>query len=892
LKYPKALTLTLVLCISSLLFINQSYSQPISGDWVVAGNEVVQNSTITLNGNLIIKSGGNLSLDNVTLLVNSGFVSQYKILAEPNSILSIYNSKISSTNPRYGPVFSLTGTNLVMKGNLLNLTTGNNPIAACSSKGGCFIIAGSDNCVIENNLFSIDAGTGAFESGIILQNCQNAIIKNNTITPKGRVSVDVAIEGSNNTTVTQNNMALSNIVLQGSWNTLIRNNTFGVRPAASPAGGLVITFGCGNNIIEDNSFVADYEYGEPCTAFRFVGSKFPNLFMNNIIRGGKDPAGNLFGFKTGGMISQCNNFVIANNSFIDFPKSADFPEQVTNMMGWPNEVLQIYRSDRNQIINNYIDSTNSGIIMFGSSNNIVNGNQVIDSGQGIGLFYSSNNNVVKNNVLDSNIVNVICSDSQNNTLQLNSFLNSKYQAYNINGTNKWAQNYWSNYFGSNRGDGVGADPYYIPYNGIDNEPLITKPLFTPETVPTLETAPYENVLAQENQINYFPSIQKNTTIANQEIVLNSNIDISPGASLTLENVTIIAAPSKTQPFYAIGVRSGSSLYIYNSKVLAGEKGPAVAFFADYASQFIMKNCELYNCGSTFTQEGAAVAITNTNNIRIENNKFSGTKMPLSIFASSNISILNNTISGSLFGVLMSNCRDSVFAENKLSNIVHSSIYTDYSTNSVIANNTFSGVWGYLGWDSSESNTIVNNKVVDYYSAFPGRLKVDPAIITPSLEASFTCSSTQLLINQAVAFDASSSTPGSGQIISYQWNLGDNTAATGPTISHSYSSLGNYIVSLNVTNSAGIWYITSKALTVQTQISPTPTSTLSHTSTSPALPTQTSLPPETTFGQLLSNSQVAFIVVFIIAFITGATVFWVRRRVNKKNMFAACIDNSR
>jgi hypothetical protein len=101
----------------------------------------------------------------------------------------------------------------------------------------------------------------------------------------------------------------------------------------------------------------------------------------------------------------------------------------------------------------------------------------------------------------------------------------------------------------------------------------------------MKTVPYENAWAQEEIYNFFPPIQKNTVISNQEIVLNNNIDISPGVSLTLENVTIIAAPSK-MPFYIIGAKSGASLSIYNSKVLAGEKGPAVAFHGDYASQFV------------------------------------------------------------------------------------------------------------------------------------------------------------------------------------------------------------------------------------------------------------------------------------------------------------------
>ncbi|MEM1564180.1 MAG: PKD domain-containing protein, partial [Candidatus Bathyarchaeia archaeon] len=67
--------------------------------------------------------------------------------------------------------------------------------------------------------------------------------------------------------------------------------------------------------------------------------------------------------------------------------------------------------------------------------------------------------------------------------------------------------------------------------------------------------------------------------------------------------------------------------------------------------------------------------------------------------------------------------------------------------------------------------------------------------------------------QIVTFDASPSVPGSGIIIRHKWSFGDGTYAVGKIVTHTYSSPGVYMVTLNVTNSKGLWSIIQKQIEV-------------------------------------------------------------------------------
>jgi len=69
------------------------------------------------------------------------------------------------------------------------------------------------------------------------------------------------------------------------------------------------------------------------------------------------------------------------------------------------------------------------------------------------------------------------------------------------------------------------------------------------------------------------------------------------------------------------------------------------------------------------------------------------------------------------------------------------------------------------------------------------------------------------VGQTVTFDASTSIPGSGIIIRHKWSFGDGTYAIGKIVTHSYASPGVYTVTLNVTNSKGLWDIEQKQIQV-------------------------------------------------------------------------------
>ena len=64
------------------------------GDWVITGTEIKENENIILTGNMIVESGGNLTLINCTLLINCSYDGEWQIRVEDDGILNVLRGTI------------------------------------------------------------------------------------------------------------------------------------------------------------------------------------------------------------------------------------------------------------------------------------------------------------------------------------------------------------------------------------------------------------------------------------------------------------------------------------------------------------------------------------------------------------------------------------------------------------------------------------------------------------------------------------------------------------------------------------------------------------------------------------------------------------------------------
>ena len=81
-------------------------------------------------------------------------------------------------------------------------------------------------------------------------------------------------------------------------------------------------------------------------------------------------------------------------------------------------------------------------------------------------------------------------------------------------------------------------------------------------------------------------------------------------------------------------------------------------------------------------------------------------------------------------------------------------------------------------------------------------------------ASFIYSPLNPVVNEGITFDASLSTDLDGMIKSWEWDFGDGSYGNGVIITHAYSTVGNYKVTLTVTDKDDINDLTSKTIQVR------------------------------------------------------------------------------
>jgi len=92
------------------------------------------------------------------------------------------------------------------------------------------------------------------------------------------------------------------------------------------------------------------------------------------------------------------------------------------------------------------------------------------------------------------------------------------------------------------------------------------------------------------------------------------------------------------------------------------------------------------------------------------------------------------------------------------------------------------------------------------------------VLNRSPAASFTESAETVYTNDVITFNASASSDPDGVIVSYEWDFGDGTNATGITVEHAYVDDGNYTVALTVTDDDGA---TDTVISVKTVLNRSP-----------------------------------------------------------------------
>jgi len=103
---------------------------------------------------------------------------------------------------------------------------------------------------------------------------------------------------------------------------------------------------------------------------------------------------------------------------------------------------------------------------------------------------------------------------------------------------------------------------------------------------------------------------------------------------------------------------------------------------------------------------------------------------------------------------------------------------------------------------SENGTYTVTLTVTDDNGAVGTATATKTVLNRSPIASFTESSETAYTGESITFNASASYDPDGTIVSYYWDFGDGTNATGVVVSHAYSNDGNYTVTLLVTDDDG------------------------------------------------------------------------------------------
>jgi parallel beta-helix repeat protein len=469
---------------------------PPTGHWVIVSDTVIEDEQYLLNGSIVIESGANLTLTNVTLWLNCAADGEFNITANSGGELYLHNCTVTAYNTsntwffaaKAGSTLLLNATNISYAGYIVNppyqdprysgvwINTDDAKVINCTileNYYGLWLDNANDTLIKDNHviLSSID--------GIRLSKANNTILECNLIANSGRYGIMGERSGHNSISenMLTNNSGTGIALYDYSGNTTVRENMVtgshwrGIQlenSGNSNVSGNTVTNSGWNAILLDRS-------GQSVVSGNTL-TEGVSLWNS----GQSVVSGNTLTNSSGIGVDDSSNTVISGNTITNSSEIGIGVDDSSNCTVRGNTVT-----------NSHLD----GIGVVDSGNCTVNENTVTNCGlNGILLINSRQNTAHRNIVANSSEYGISLDEFTSNCLLWDNHLatNAEGNAYDANGTNQWDNgthgNWYDDYTGSDLNqDGIGDSPYSIGGGLVeDRYPLMN--LVSPDiSPPTLDS---------------------------------------------------------------------------------------------------------------------------------------------------------------------------------------------------------------------------------------------------------------------------------------------------------------------------------------------------------------------------------------------------------------------
>ncbi|MFX0113164.1 MAG: nitrous oxide reductase family maturation protein NosD, partial [Candidatus Hodarchaeota archaeon] len=509
---------------------NTPLQPPTNNNWIVKEPKLVENEIITLNGNLSIQIGGELTLRNVTLRMNCSSGREFHIAVEGGGALTIEsNSTVMAVSQIY-PWYLQAHNNSIIYLRDSNFFYG-------GKKGGWAEYGAYSGLWFNtDNVRILNCRIAHMADGISLYEAMNCLVANNSIINCDTYGISLwdvlncTIDNNSITDCGLRGIILSGQTLGAANNTISHNSVRNID-------GVGIYLGNSNNSIIANNRVTNTSNNAIYLAYSGrLGVRGNTIMDSGLI-------GIVMGYSSKSII---NNNTVTDCSSNGLYLSHSYESSVKeNSLGDCFDAFLMADSSNNTVLNNRItNSKGHGVILRSVSNATISGNTITSSSDyGIYLNTSTALCSVWGNILAAN--------------GRNAWDDSHY--YNVwdNGTHG---NWWDDYIGSDSNfDGVGDTPYPIAGEGLSMDRF---PLMQP-----LGPDHYPPQINQPADITY-------TEGETGHRIAWEPYDVHPGHFAAYRNGTIVAT----------GLWNGTTIYINLEELPRGYYNYTLVVHDSYGNQ--------------------------------------------------------------------------------------------------------------------------------------------------------------------------------------------------------------------------------------------------------------------------------------------------------------------